>query len=338
MSDAGNWCLIESDPGVFTQLIAEMGVSGVQVEEVWDFDNIANLNPVYGLIFLFKYDQNTAADTMELDQSQHSTTTDHVFFAKQVINNACATQAILSILMNRNDIDLGKELVQFREFAQDLPPDMKGLTISNSENIRRVHNSFARSEAFVNEQQPASGQDEDLFHFISYVPIHGALYELDGLNPAPINLGPCTDADWLSKVRPIIEARMATYSSSEIRFNLMAVCKDRTLVLTEQIDAADRKIENAEKKLARAVQTLRSERELLSVFLSDEQEKRERYRSENARRKHNFIPLVNVLLRKLADKDKLAELIDTAGRKANERAARRRELQQQQVQQQGPAR
>lgn len=43
-----------------------------------------------------------------------------VYFFVQVINNACATQAIVSVLLNcaHSDMLLGDTLTEFREFSQ----------------------------------------------------------------------------------------------------------------------------------------------------------------------------------------------------------------------------
>ena len=50
------------------------------------------------------------------------------------------------------------------------------------------------------EDPRSASPDQDVYHFISYLPVAGHLYELDGLQKGPINHGECTSEDWLDKV------------------------------------------------------------------------------------------------------------------------------------------
>ena len=191
---------------------------------------------MYGLVFLFKYTGNP-------DQRAGTVQpyTSNVFFSQQVIQNACATIAILNILLNTEDVDLGPHLSDFKAFTADFTPDLKGLAISNSELIRSTHNSFAKSDPFVNDGPATDDDDKDLFHFVAYLPVNGVLYELDGLREGPISHGTCTSEDWLNKVHPVIAARIASYGS-EIRFNLMALVKNRSEVYEQQLKEMDEKL------------------------------------------------------------------------------------------------
>lgn len=220
------WCTIESDPGVFTELLERLGVTGVELQELWSLDDeclweseIGQIGggggggrgiPVYGLIFLFQYigtpksKTTTTSDTNSTEpapladlllprqrQPLPETEIPHdLFFAHQVTTNACATQAILSVLLNSvatttttttmtqenaeaataataattttmNPEDgsffltpeqMGSLLMEFQSFTKDFPPSLKGVAISSSEEIKKCHNSFARQDAFFLEQ------------------------------------------------------------------------------------------------------------------------------------------------------------------------------------------
>jgi ubiquitin carboxyl-terminal hydrolase L5 len=333
-----SWCTIESDPGVFTELISSIGISGVQVEELYDLDlsHLSQLAPIHGLIFLFKWQSEAAptADDVADSAGIHRTLAphaEHVFFAKQIVNNACATQAILNVLFNRADVALGDEMNNFKDFTLSLPPDLRGEAIGASELIRTAHNSFARADPFVNEEKRrADDEEEDAFHFIGYVPVDGVLYELDGLQSAPISLGTVNaDDQWLTVARTAIQSRVDKYAAKEIRFNLLAIVKDRRAVYEEQLtairakrsrltDPAAMTDSSAQSQLA---QVDADEREV-SALIADETVKFARWTAENVRRKHNYLPFVYQLLRKLAKDNKLQPLIQAAAKDTAERNER----------------
>lgn len=194
---------------------------------------------------------------------------------------------------------------------------MKGLTISNSQVISSVHNSFARQQIF--EFDPSmSKKQEDAYHFISYVPIDGRLYELDGLKAGPIDLGPIpADSDWTSVVKPIIEKRMKRYSEGEIHFNLMAIISDKKMLYERNIEEIQKKID-----AGNVDDYLQEELTNLKLLIEEEETKRQQYKIENIRRKHNYLPLIVEILKLLAKEGKLTSLYE----EAKERALKRQKV------------
>lgn len=147
---------------------------------------------------------------------------------------------------------------------------LRGEALSNSELIRDVHNSFARSSPFIDEAQRLASEDDDVYHFIAYTSVNGVLYELDGLQPAPITHGECAFEDFPARVIPVLQRRIERYPAHEIRFNLMAMVRDLRLRAREIGD---------------------------NQWLKSEERKRKGWQWENALRRHNFVGFTNEILK-----------------------------------------
>lgn len=107
-----------------------------------------------------------------------------------------------------SEFELGPVLSEFKEFTKTFDPSMKGLALSNSETIRSVHNSFSRQQLFEFDNKSAP-KDEDVYHFVGYIPIEGRLYELDGLKEGPLDLGPVPEGkDWTEFVTTVLQDRI----------------------------------------------------------------------------------------------------------------------------------
>lgn len=304
--DQTGWCTILSDPGVFTELLAGIGVRGVQVEEFYalDRDLFASFGKVHGLVFLFRYRQNEQASASLRSGTLLDPPPSNIFFARQMTNNACATQAILSIVMNSREIDVGPELTNFKEFTSGFDSASKGLAISNSETIRATHNSFSAHQQFVLEHSPLQNDEEEVpYHFVSYVPVDGKVYELDGLQDGPREHGEydSNGQDWLDVVFPVLASRMAEYSNEgEIRFTLMGVVND----IREKLEAEMAPLPESS-----------DEKRIVREHLAMEMAKRERWKRENARRRFNFIPFIVETLKAMAETGQLTHAIEAASSK-----------------------
>ncbi|XP_072238205.1 ubiquitin carboxyl-terminal hydrolase BAP1 [Leuresthes tenuis] len=246
------WLELESDPGLFTLLVEDFGVKGVQVEEIYDLQSKCQ-SPVYGFIFLFKWIEerrsrrkvNTLVDeTSVIDEE----IVNDMFFAHQLIPNSCATHALLSVLLNCSGVELGTTLSRMKAFTKGFSPESKGYAIGNAPELARAHNSHARPEPrHLPEKQNgiSAVRTMEAFHFVSYVPIKDRLFELDGLKAYPIDHGPWgEDEEWTDKARRVIMERIGLATAGEpyhdIRFNLMAVVPDRRMKYESKLEILKR--------------------------------------------------------------------------------------------------
>ena len=121
--------------------------------------------------------------------------------------------------------------------------------------------------------------------------------------------------DWLDKIGGIIGERIQLYSAKEIRFNLMALVKDHRADMASRIAAIEAELQQGDNA------QLASEGHQLQEALEAAQTRHEKWRVENVRRRHNYIPFIFNVLQVLAERDELKALVAKGKEAAQARAA-----------------
>ncbi|RYP92554.1 hypothetical protein DL770_001312 [Monosporascus sp. CRB-9-2] len=259
------WVELESEPGFFNAMLQDLGAQNFKVQEVFGLDEMALgmlSKPVHGLIFLYQYIEGP-----EPSQNRQQCP-DHLWFANQTTANACATLALMNIIMNAEGVAFGTELQQFKDSTRSMPPAHRGHMLDVNDFIRAVHNSVARRIDLAAEdllldnkyeigakrkkrgiqrqkigkkpvlKKPATSRKkseiETPFHYIAYVPVNGQVWELDGFETQPLCIGSYEDS-WLDTVSPAIQNRMML--NEALSYNLLAVCQSPLTSISRSLAA-----------------------------------------------------------------------------------------------------
>lgn len=87
-------------------------------------------SPVYGVIFLFKYPTGEKPTEVPKDGNFDFEAAENLFFAAQTIQNACGTQALLSVLLNKDgQVEIGPQLQGFKDFTVAFPSEVSAISV-----------------------------------------------------------------------------------------------------------------------------------------------------------------------------------------------------------------
>ncbi|KAI9363321.1 ubiquitin carboxyl-terminal hydrolase [Pilaira anomala] len=208
-------------------MLKEYGVKDTKAEELFaiDFTDLKDDDGlVQGIIFVSEYQDEPLTKEWENEDPDE----DEIVFTSQVVTNACGTFALMNIVLNSEIKEKGEIINNFNEFTKGFSFVNRGLCLGNSEEIRRIHNSYSpanhkadnlnihKVSAESSEQQNGVFTDEyeKEYHYIAYI------YK----NARPYKIRKCKQEEWLKQTEALIQNRMDALN--EFDFSLMAIRHD----------------------------------------------------------------------------------------------------------------
>jgi len=222
------WIPLESNPEVMTKFAHQLGVP-----KEWGFVDVYGTDPellaivpkpVLALILLYPLSSKTAEyDAQEETKIKESgqDVSNSVYHLKQCVSNACGTVALIHSIANNTD-QIKMETGFLKKFIEDSLnrtfEERGELLISEEQGIGDTHEKMAQEG-----QTKVPSDSEPVFHhFVAFVHKDGALYELDGRKPVPINHGPTSKDTLLEDAAEVCTSYMDR-DPVEVRFTMVAL-------------------------------------------------------------------------------------------------------------------
>lgn len=225
--------------------------------ELFSVDEVDFLpQPVLGFVLLCKYAGEDDEGTEEVPES--------LWFANQTMANGCATVALLNIVMNSPDVQLGEKLSEFKRTTQELTSFLRGYRLESDAGMRTIHNAYARRLELLNadlllsneydeckgvpkseeppknrgkrkpkaQKRPKKKKADDACHYKAFVPLDGKVWILDGLEWNPVCLGEAPADAWIPLA---IEELVKKLSIAGDLSSILAISQSPTVALRREL-------------------------------------------------------------------------------------------------------
>lgn len=221
------WLPIESNPEVMNSFLKKLGVpADWEINDVFGLDPELLLmvpQPCLALMLLFPVTEKYHEFSRQQEEAMRGVeVSDKLYYMKQTISNACGTVALMHSVINnvigeKIRLEAGP-LKTFVEATLSLSPEERAVKLEADDAICSSHDSAAREG-----QTRAPDRDERVdYHFVSFVPVGGNLYELDGRKSGPVIKGKTSEENFLSDAAAACKEYMSR-DPDNINFTVVAL-------------------------------------------------------------------------------------------------------------------
>lgn len=210
---------LEANPEVFTEYASALGRPDLVFQDLYAFEDWAYEmlhQPVVGLMVVVPL---TPRVTQWRDYNylcnERKEPSPKVWFTSQNIPNTCGTVALLHLI---NNVAIGLPGAK-----KELKAGMQLINTVEQDDVAMEKLHTARQSKGETHSSPRGVMVDT--HFITFVLVEGDLYELDGQLPSPVNHGPATEENFLTRVGDVIQKNFVAIDPTDLRFSAIAASR-----------------------------------------------------------------------------------------------------------------